>query len=68
MKLTKKQMLIRKAPATALNQTSATDEGIRVAKRIFALVEVPNGQRQAPAKELITGSIPGAAPEPQVAA
>ena len=26
MKLTKKQMLIRKAPATALNQTSATDE------------------------------------------
>ena len=33
MKLTKKQMLIRKAPATALNQTSATDEGIRVAKR-----------------------------------
>jgi hypothetical protein len=28
MKLTKKQMLIRKAPATVLNHTSATDEGI----------------------------------------
>jgi hypothetical protein len=29
---------------------------------LFALLEVPNGERQAPAKELITGSIPGAAP------
>jgi len=29
---------------------------------VFALLEVPNGERQAPSKELITGSIPGAAP------
>jgi hypothetical protein len=27
----------------------------------MTLLEVPNGERQAPAKELITGSIPGAA-------
>jgi hypothetical protein len=29
---------------------------------LFALLEVPNGERQAPAKELITGSIPRATP------
>ena len=33
MKLIKKQMLIRKAPATVLIQTSTTDEGNRISKR-----------------------------------
>jgi len=51
MKLTKKQMLIWKAPATVLNQTSATDEGIRVAKRRPNRSSLEGGDELSPQAE-----------------